>query len=200
ARPRPPATPADLASLHGQLDLIAAGETADGAKLRSENAVDDFRQLVVIAAAAGRADDQLTVEDLLECCDSTLAPRRADRNLVVGAAEPVEFRRLDDPSRLAEQRIERDAARERADGGAVLRGDLIEPVRQREACRTDHLTGNKGWISRDMPAHETREEARVDVVDAADAEPDINVDALVLVEIRNRRLSAGGRGGDRARR
>ena len=58
---RPPATPADLAALHRQLDLGTAGKARDGTELGSENGVHDLRHLLVIAAAAGRADDKLLV-------------------------------------------------------------------------------------------------------------------------------------------
>src|SRR5262249_55066189 len=155
----PPATATHFAALHRQLDLVAAWKAPDDAELGAQNAIHDPGKLIVISAGAGRTNDELLVENLIELGDAALTPRRADGNLVIGAAEPVEFCRLNDPTGLAQQGIERDTTRECADGGPVLRRDLVEPICQRLASRTGHVARNKVRISGEMPAHETRQQA-----------------------------------------
>ena len=100
--------------------------------------------LIVVAAAAGRTDDQFPLENLFKLRDAALAAGHADRHLVIGAADPVEFGRLDRAGGLTDQGIEGDAAGERADGGPVLGGGLIEPARKGEASPPPSFGAEQG--------------------------------------------------------
>src|SRR5438132_14182396 len=109
ARPRPAAARLDLAALHGERDVVAAGIAGDELHLRAENAVHRLGEEIGIGARAGAADEYRPRVEILELRDAALAPRSADAHLIVRAAEPAELRCRELGALRAEQWIERDA-------------------------------------------------------------------------------------------
>src|SRR5205823_5798937 len=104
--PRPAAAALHLAALHGEADFVAARIAGDDLHLGAEHAVDDTRKLVGVGRGAGAADDQLPRQQILEPGDAAGAPGDADADLVVGAADPVVFGRVELRRFVAQQRIE----------------------------------------------------------------------------------------------
>ena len=90
-RPRPAAPGCDFAAFHGQVNIIAAGITNDDAHFRAQHAVEDFGKLVCIGAAARAADHQLLLERILKRGDARRVPGDAHTDLIIHAADPVEF-------------------------------------------------------------------------------------------------------------
>ena len=123
-------------------------------------------------------------------------PGDADADLVVGAADPVELGRVELRALVAEQRIEAGAAADDAEGRAVLGADIVEPVGEPQAAGALHVLRHDVRIAGNVLAHVAREHARIEVVAAADAVADIEIDGLALVEVGHA-LRAAARGGDK---
>src|ERR1051326_1366199 len=114
ARPRPAAAALHLAALHRKPDLVAARIAGDDLHLGAEYAVDDARKLIGVRRGAGAADDQLALLQVLELGDAGGAPGDAERDLVVGAADPIELGGVELRGLVAQERIETSAAAEDA--------------------------------------------------------------------------------------
>src|SRR5437763_15948716 len=193
--PRPAAARLDLAALHGERDVVAAGVAGDELQLGAEDGVHRLREDVGIGARAGAADEDGARVEVLEARDSGLAPRRAHAHLVVRAAEPAEFRGLELRALGAEQRIERDAAADGAEYRAVLRRRLVQPVRKSQASRAFHVLRHDHRIAGKLLSHVASEEPGIDIVAAAHAVADVELDHLAFVELA---LRLGERRGDDA--
>ena len=73
----------------------------------------------------------------------------------------------------------------RADRGAVLRRDVVEPVRGGAGAGARHVLRHEGRIAGDVPRPVARHRAGVEVVAAADVEADHQLDALAGEERRS---------------
>src|SRR5207247_8308100 len=118
--PRPATARLDLAALHRERDVVAAGVAGDELQLRAEDGVHRLREHVGIGAGPGAADEDGARVEVLEARDAGLAPRRAHAHLVVRAAEPAELRGLELRAFGAEPLLDRDAAADGAEPRAVL--------------------------------------------------------------------------------
>ena len=83
--------------------------------MSADHAVEHAGELIGIGAAAGAADGQILGEEILEFADPGLPHRDADADFVIGAANPVEFLRVESVALADQERIEGDAAANRAD-------------------------------------------------------------------------------------
>ena len=189
AGPGPAAAAAHLPALDGEIDLVPARITGGHLQFRSEQRVEQLGELVGICGCAAASDHQFLAQEILKPSNAGRVPCHTDADLVIGAADPGELPRVELGGLRAQQRIERDAARNRAECGAVAGRDVVEPVRQPDAAGTLHVLGNDRRISRDMPSHVPGDHPGIDVVPAAHAVADIEVDGPALEEI-GRRLSA----------
>ena len=192
ARPRPAAASLHLAALHGHRDVVAAGIAGDDLELGAEHAVENAWELVGVGGLAGAADDQLLREHVFQLGDAAALPGDADADLVVGAADPGELVGLELRALGPQQRIEGGAAADGGDGRAVLRADIVDPVGEPQAAGTFHVLRDDGRVARDVLAEVAGNDARIEIVGAADAVADIEIDVLALVEFR-RRLRMGKR-------
>jgi len=100
-------------------------------RLRAEDGVDHAGELPGIVIVADRPDQQLLARQVLEPGDPGCIHRGADAHLVVHAAEPGELARRELGARLAEHRIERRAAADRAEDAAVARAALASQLASR---------------------------------------------------------------------
>ena len=120
------------------------------------------------------------VSDLVKRSSNFAMPavlqRDADGDLVIGAADPGEFRRVILRSAFIEQRIEGDAACGRAEDGAVARRRRIEKIGEPEAPGALHVLRHDGRISRNVLADMPRQEPAIKVIAAADAIADLQID------------------------
>ena len=101
----------------------------------AEHPVKHARELIGVGARAGSADGQLLGEEILELGDAGIASRHADADLVIGAADPAEFLRVERIALSDQERVEGDAAADGADRGAVLRRHPIEEIGKPQAAR-----------------------------------------------------------------
>jgi hypothetical protein len=95
ARPRPTAAATDFAALHRQHHVVAAGIALDDLEMCSEHIIENAGKLISVGAGAGTADRQLLGEQVLEFRDAGILHRETDADLIVGAAEPVKFLRVE---------------------------------------------------------------------------------------------------------
>src|SRR5262249_29619906 len=206
ARPRPAAASLHLAALHGERDIVAAGIAGHDLELGAEHAVDDARELVGVGGLAGAADDQFLRHDVFQLGDAARLPGDADADLVVGAADPGELVGLELRALGAEQRIEGGAAAEGGDRRAVLRADIVDPVGKPQAAGAFHVLRDDGRVAGDVLAQMAGKHAGIEIVGAADAVADIELDVAALVELRGRlregeryrrKYENGGRNGAR---
>ena len=77
-----------------------------------------------------------------------------------------------------------------AEGGAVFRGDLGQPIGEPQAAGAFHVLDDDRRIAGNMAADEASHHAPIDVIAAADAGADVERHRLALVEI-GRRLRVG---------
>ena len=94
------------------------------------------------------------------------------RGLLGAAAEPEELGRVELRGARADQRLQRDAAAEHAERGAVLRRDVVEHVGGAHGARARRVLHDDGGIAGNVPAHVAGENAGIGVVAAAGAVPD----------------------------
>ena len=88
---------------------------------------------------------------------------------------------------VAEQRIEAGAAADDAEGRAVLRARRCRASWRAAAMPApSHVLRHHGRVAGDVLADVAREHARVEVVGAADAVADVEIDGLALVEVGRR--------------
>src|SRR5262249_18480067 len=104
--------------------------------------------------------------------------------LVVGAADPGELVGSKLRALGTGQRIERGAAADGGEHGAVLRTDIVEPVGEAEASGTLHVLGDDGRVARDVLTEVTGQHARIEIVGAANAVADVELDVAAFVEFR----------------
>src|SRR5712672_1998367 len=95
-------------------------------------------------------------------------PGNAHADLVIGAADSVEFRSVKLVARLSKQRIDRGASADGAERRAVLGGDVVEPVGETDAGRAFHVLRHYGRIAGQVLADVAGQEPRVEVVAASD--------------------------------
>jgi hypothetical protein len=183
ARPRPAAAAIDLAALHRHHHVVAAGIAFDDLEMRAEHVVEHARELIGVGAGAGAADGKLLGEQILEFGDAGILQRHTDADLVVGAAEPVEFLCIELVALADQERIEGDAAADGAERRAVLRRHAVEPVGEPQAAGAFHVARYQGRVSGNVRAHVTADHARIKVVGAAGRVADIFVDIAAFVEI-----------------
>ena len=110
-------------------------------------------------------------------------PGDAGRDLVGDAAEPGELGAVELGAGRRQQRRRRDGAAERADGGAVLRRHRIDELRGAQAAGAGHVLRHDIGVSGDVLAEMARQQPAVEIVAAADAVADDQIDGLALVEI-----------------
>ena len=121
-------------------------------------------------------------------------PGHAHAHLVVGAADPGELGAVELHALGREHRIETGAAADDGEHRAVLRRDPIHPVGEPQAAGAFHVPRDDVRPSGDVLADVAGERAGVEIVAAADAVADIELDVPALVE-----LGRGLRGGERQR-
>ena len=193
ARPRPAAAALDLAPLHGQSDVVAAGIAANDLELGAEDAVEDARKLIGIGGLPRAADDQLVLEHICKLADTARFPRDADAHLIVGAADPGELVGLELCAARAQQGIECGATADGPDDGAVLRPDIVEPVGEPQTPCTLQVLGDDGRIARDVLAKVTCKHPGIKIIGAAYAISDVELDILAFVEFRRPLCASGQR-------
>ncbi len=181
-RPRPAATAFDFPALHGEDHVVAAGIARHDLEFRSEYRVENTRKLHRVVARAGAADDHFLCQQVLDLADLRCVPRDADAYFVVGAADPAEVRAFELSTGEPEQWVERNATADGADCGAVAGRSLGKPVGEPQAARAFHILGYDRRISRNVLAQVPRQQARIEVVTAADAVAYVKLDRFALVK------------------
>src|SRR5262249_56402505 len=83
-----------------------------------------------------------------------------------------------------EQGIETGAAADYPEGGAVLGCDVVKPVGEHEAAGARHVLRNDGRIAWDEAPHVASQRTGIDIVSAARAVADVEIEALAPVELR----------------
>ena len=184
ARPGPAAAAHYFSTLHRQIDIVAARITGHQPELGADRCVENFGKLIGVGRLARSADGQLVVLDLFQAGDAGRIPGNAHADLVIHAAEPIELGGIELRLGRAEQRIERSATADRAECRAVLGRDVVKPVREHEAAGAGHVFGNDRRIAGNETSHVPRQQTRIDVVAAAGAVADGEVDVFALVEVR----------------
>ena len=155
-----PQRPADLAALHREVDVVAAGIAGDDLEFGAEHRVGDARELVGVGRRAGAADHQLLLQQLSsnlvmpEVCQLThtltsLFMLPIQRNLV-GSNFAASMPSIGSNA---------GAASDDAERGAVLGRDVVEPVGEHQAAGARHVARNDRRIARDVLAHMAREQA-----------------------------------------
>jgi len=183
ARQRPAAAALNLAAFEREADVIAAGIAGDDLELGAEHGVEHRGELIGVVTGAGRADGERLRQHILEFADAGGSQRDADADLVIGAADPGEFRGVVSRARFAEQRIERGAPAGGANHAAVARRSTVEIIGQPQAAGAFHVLRHDGGIARDVAAEMARDQPGVKVITTADAVADLQIERFSPVEI-----------------
>ncbi len=180
ARIGPAAAALQLAALHRQHGIVAAGIAGDDFQLRPEHADQHLAELDGVVAGPGAADQQFLVQDIVECREARGVPGDAHAHLVIGAADPVELGAVELRAGLPEQRIERGAAADSAEHAAVPRRGGGEPVGETDARRALHVLRHHRGVAGKVLAEVARQQTGIEVVAAADAVAGVDVDGLAF--------------------
>ena len=121
--------------------------------------------------------------------DRRILARRANRGVASGAADVIEFERIELIASTAEQRLKRNTAVYQPDDGAVFWCRIIEAVGDQEPTGAGHVLRNHGGIAGKVSSEMTRDGARPQVVLATDAKADQNRDSPAGEEIVSRRCA-----------
>ena len=187
ARPGKCPAAVDLAALHGEVHLAAAGIAGDDLQLETEDVAQHVGHHDAFGADAGAGNDQLACPQVLPGLHAGTARGHGDAGVGVDAADPVELDRIVlGVGGIAEQRLERNAALRCADMQAVLGRDIGDVVGHDQAAAARHVAHDHLRLTRQVAAEIFGEQPRVEVVAAAGRETDIDGDVLALVELRRR--------------
>ena len=160
--------------------------TFDDLELRAGETVEGKRQYLGIGTGAGAWNQQLVLLQIGESLDLRRMPRHCQADVAVHAAEPGEFERIDVDLVLAEHRLERQAAPDRAHDGAVLGRNPVDVLFDLEPTGTQHVLHNDDWLARNVVAEVACQHAGVNVVGRAGAGKDQHGQLAALVELLDR--------------
>src|SRR5215471_8503177 len=142
--------------------------------------------MISIVGNAGGADHERHLLRILERLDAGRVPSDANADLIVSAAEIIEFGSIVLGTLVAEQRLKRRGAGERPEYGAVLRGDIVEPIGKPHAAASSHVLRQDGRIAGDVLAHMSSDHARIKIVAPTHAGVDVEFDGFTPIKVRNR--------------
>src|SRR5262249_11405004 len=137
AVPRPAAAAVYFAALDREVHLVAAGIAADQLNLGAEQILQQPREIVGLGARALAGERERLCHRVRPGPDPARVPGGAQARARRDAAEPSELAGVE--LRLADERLERRAAGDRADHAAVLGSHAVEIHRGLEAARTGHV-------------------------------------------------------------
>src|SRR5262249_40385942 len=149
----------------------------------AEHVLVEERIDVGIGAGAFTAECDLRLQNVAPGLHRRGVPGDAARYFVADAAEPGEFRAVERGGRGREQWRGRNGAAEGAERGAVLGRDRIDVLRGAQAPGAGHVLRHDRRPARDMLADVAGDQPAVEVVAAADAVADDEIDGLAAVEI-----------------
>ena len=176
----------DLAALHRQVDLVAARIAGDDLEFGAEKLVHHRGIDVGDGALAGGAGDDLLLAQVVDGLHAGREPHRHGLDHRRHGAEPVEFHGIELHALGADRLRRRKIVAEHADVGAVARRLREQVVRHLDAAGAGHVLRHHGGIAGDVLAEVARDQPRLQVVFAADADADQHVDGLAAVEIGDR--------------
>src|SRR5262249_56909414 len=130
-----------------------------------------------------RSEGERLIEQVVEFGESRGSRGDADADLVIGAADPGEFRSVKSRAGFVEQWIEGGAPAGRADHCAVARRRRIKIIGEAETASAFHVLRHDGRIAGNMVAEPTRDQARVKIITATDAVADVKIDRFAAIEI-----------------
>src|SRR5262249_57799317 len=104
-------------------------------------------------------------------------------------SEPPEFAGIVGETGTFEGLLERYRLGGDGKCGAIARRDLIKVIGDFEASRARHILRDHRGISRNVASKMTREQSTVEVVSAAGAVADIEIDRLAEKRVERRRVA-----------
>ena len=159
-RPGIRAAAADLAALHREVDVVAAGIAGDDLELGADELVERLGIVDRAAGDAGRADDQLALSSRPGwCVMPVVCQELITFGRVGGVADPEELAHVEFDAGAAESP---DAppcsAMIGMQHGAVLRRHVGEPVGDQHPTGARHVGGDDRRIARDVLADMARDQ------------------------------------------
>src|SRR5215472_868135 len=97
-------------------------------EFHSQERREKFRIDYRVGARTGAADGQLPHIKVIHRCYRRAAARGADRSVSAWTADVVQLERIELRALPAEQRLERNAAVDHSDHGAVFGSGVVDPV------------------------------------------------------------------------
>ena len=194
-RPGVAAATIHLAPLERDHDVAAAGIAGHDLELRAEQIVGDRRIEHRWRARAGGADRKRALLRVVDGAHADFGPGDHDVVDRHHVADPVEIAHVELDAGLAERLVGRRCLAEHGEDGAVLRRDLVEPVRGAAAAGARHVLRDHGRLAGNLLAEEAREQLGIDVVAAAGTIADDQPHGLAAIElgdvVRLRRCAGG---------
>jgi hypothetical protein len=173
--------------------------SADDLDLGSEHVVEHGRIHHAVAGRRRSRFDHLLFKELIERFQAAIRAADGDRYGGIGAADPVEFLRVEFELVLffrhgLEERRSDQRAVDRADRGSVLGCDVVNVVRCLEAAGAGHILRHDGWLAGDVIAEMPSQRARVDVIAGPRRIADDEADIFIVVEVGHGLCREQGRG------
>ena len=134
----------DLAALHREVDLVAAGIAGDDLELGAEELVHHLRIDEGDGAARRGAGDDLALARVLDALDAGGVPDRHGLDHRRDRAEPLHLGGVELHAGDADGLHGREGVGDHADIGAVLRRDVVEVVDHPHAAGAGHVLRHHG--------------------------------------------------------
>src|SRR5205814_10127611 len=119
--------------------------------------------------------------------------RGADGGVAARAADIVDLERVELRTLPAEEGLERDAAIDYSDHGAVLGGGVVEPVRDEETCGPRRVLRHHDRMPRNVRAQVSRQNMSPEIVLAACPEAHQQRNLFAAVEFGRSLCGSDGR-------
>ena len=180
----------DLAAVERDAQVVRALVALHHLDPGAEEIDQRIREFAGRRRAAGRAEHGFAGEQLLDRGDPGAGGDRAGRDALVHVADPGELRRLVARSGVAEDRLERGLRRQHAHDGAVLGGDVVEPVGGAQPAGARHVLRHRVGIAGHVPGDVARQRAAEEIETGAGLVADHDVQRLAAIEIGDALVAA----------
>jgi hypothetical protein len=150
-----------------------------------------------VPTAPTGTDRNLALLGVLERLDANGVPCVEEAVRIGHAAEPLHAGGLETRAGAAEELVHRRVLIDGRNHGPVLRRTGIDEIGRADAASALHVLHHHSRLARDVLAQIAAERAGIEVVAAAHAEADDDLDGLALVEIGNALRIRGRRKAER---
>ena len=189
-----------FAALDRQIDLRAAGITADNGVFRAQHFIEQARDVKSGRAGAGTAAARrlLGLADIVDASIGRVGAHVVNDVVLFRRADPGDLGEIEFDFRPADQLIEINRRQDGAEGETVRFGDVVEIIGRDDRRGARHVLHEDRRIARNVLAVVAGQDPRPQIVAATGGRTDDDPDRLALVERASGPTPVQGSRGSRA--